>query len=100
MFLGLFRVGQQDSCPPGGPPSVHNPILLQNNDSYRQNSAQHIFSFDWACFKIGVFKVKQKKNYTILHNIHPGPFHPYIHKEILRLLDQLSPVGQFGEKAS
>ena len=36
--------------PPGGPSSVPSPMLLTNNDSYRQNSALHIFTFDLDCF--------------------------------------------------
>ena len=72
-------IGTLGSRPPGGPPSVHNPVLLPNNDSYRQNSALHIFSFGWACFEIGVFRVRSRKKCdTILHYIHPGPFDPYI----------------------
>ena len=70
--------GTPGSCPPWGPPSVHSFILLPNNDSYRQNSALHIFTLVWACFKIGVFKLQSsKKIYTFLSNINPGPFDPY-----------------------
>ena len=71
-------IGTPGSWPPGGPPSVHRTIVLPNNDSYRQNSSLHLFTFRWSCFKIGVFKLRSwKKNYTFLYNIHPAPFDPY-----------------------
>ena len=67
------------SSPPGGPPSVHSTFLLPNKDSYTQNSALHIFTFVWACFKIGVLSSEVlKKSDTILCNIHPGSFDPYV----------------------
>ena len=42
---------------PPGPPSLPSPIMLPNNDSYRQNSAVHFFTFDRICFYIGVFRL-------------------------------------------
>ena len=59
---------------PWGPPSVHITILLPNNDSYRQNSALHIFTFVQACFKICVFKLQNWKKVTLFCKI---SFHPY-----------------------
>ena len=49
-FCLPLLIGTLGSQPPGGPPSVPSPILLTNNDSYRQNSALYIFTCDLDCF--------------------------------------------------
>ena len=68
------------SWPSRGPPSLASPILLPNNDSYRQNSALHFLFFWLDQFLIGVFRLRSwKKSDTILHNIHPRHFDPYEH---------------------
>ena len=55
-------------CPQ--PPRAPSPILFLNYDSHRQNIALHVFSFNWACFQIGVFKLQSwHKSDTFLHNI-------------------------------
>ena len=63
--------------------SLNTPLCTQPNFvtkswPYRQNSKLYfLFTFDRACFKIGVFRLKVgEKSDTILHNIHPGPFDP------------------------
>ena len=43
-----------------------------------------MFSFDWACYQIGVFKVQswRGKDYTCLHDIHPGCLYPYFQESL------------------
>ena len=66
----------------GGPPSERKPILWMNNDSYRQNSALHVSTFELFFLLIGVFKLwNWKKCDAFVHNIHPGPFGTLFEKD-------------------
>ena len=48
--------------PPRGPPSVTSPILLPNNDSYRQNSALNVFFlFIGSVFNLVYLSSKDEK---------------------------------------
>ena len=71
-----------------GPPSLPSPILLPNNDSYRQNSALHCFAFDRMGVLIDIFRRQSlEKNDTILQNINRCPFDPYIHIYIYKKMN-------------
>ena len=68
-------------APLGGPLVYPALFFLPQNDSYRQKNALHFSTFDQIGFLIGVFRSQRsKKSDTFLHNIHPGPFDPYICK--------------------